>query len=384
MSNKAHYLRTSGIAAILTCGFLTPLTSNAQTVLQVTGQASALERLGTQFLARGKKLRPSSRISVAQDSGIQLEFRDETSLEVRGPAVFEINKDHQIKIMSGSYLFVGFDDTRRVFLHEDRLYMNEASLFIHSPISQEYAEISLLRGQAEFRGTELKSGSSSLAYSNVVQVNPLTEPKRLQILDSNPYSQNYFEQMTATEDTVSFRHVLDLNNTVALEKISFENREGQNNFSYALSVDFVYKRYFDFPLRPTRMHFLRAPALRLGTGFEVEFAGINLGSQSMFQTYQSRAILGVSWLGMAFDTVIKYYLGSTSNTELTMSTTRPVSYGFRAQFERDLLEATTANLLFNIGYSYNIVPTRSVESSDTSENFTKKQHAIHLGLAFLL
>lgn len=358
--------------------------AGAMSVLQLNGQVSALDYTGSRYLSRGENIGPATRLSIAKGSGLQIQFEDDSSLEIRGPAVLEVSEEWHLILYSGSFLFVAYDDEHRVFLDSQRIYFDDATAHVFSPLKQEYAEISVIRGETEFKGQKLSPQSSSLAYENVVQKSPLSQAKRIEIMDAHPFSQNYFEQYTAQQDTVSFRHVVDLNNNIALEKLTFDNRDGQSNFSYSLSLDYIYKRYLDFPLRPTRMHFLRAPALRMGGGFELEFAGINLGSQAMYQTYQSRAILGLSWLGMSFDTVLKYFHGSTSNSDISVGASQPLSYGFRAQFERDLLEATTANLLFNIGYSYNIISGRSVESSDTPENWSKKQHAIHLGLAFLL
>jgi len=369
------------IIGFLVIGFLAPgwtAPAHAAKVLQLQGRAISTRDKGSVPLARGEESDSFRSVQLSQSSRVQIQTEDDAYIEALGPAVFDVH-DEDFTLRYGEYLIVDGDGGEDLIVAGSELSPSDAVFYLRVPMSQEFAEVFLIRGSLKVSGQELEKETLYLLSQGQLQKNPVGKQNLYSRIDQFAYSRPYLREKAKDEELITYRKQLVIGQDIGIHKYRPESNVSvttDHTLAFGFQGEFIYKRYLDFPTIPQRHHYLRAPALRLGTGVEFESAKSNIsGTEATLRYSRLRAFVGLSWLGFSVDATGGYLLFNYR----ALKYTQPYGYGVRAQYEFDLLELTKSNLLFIAGYSYRI----NKMEDDVIGAYQRDMHAIHLALAFL-
>jgi hypothetical protein len=120
--------------------------------------------------------------------------------------------------------------------------------------------------------------------------------------------------------------------------------------AFGVLAEYVHRRYFRLPQRAARLHFIRAPNLRLGAGASLDWTRIQ--PQPNYQPFTRISnlygLIGLSWLGLSAD----FLAGSRAATSDHLKLVSPYNWGVRASYVFDLLPWTLADIELRVGALY--------------------------------
>ena len=365
-------IRSIAAIALLHCSH-----SMGSTLLQVEGPILSERLLGSVPAARGEDPDRFNSLSLPSESKAQIDFDSGNTMEIHGPAYIKIDSyDYFLEL--GEFFFVEYSDERDSFVLGEEFYSSDASFWVSVSAEREYAQIILFRGDLRIAGQDLESETLYLLNRGSLQKTAIDDQRLNDIRRTFAFSTPYLERIQKDEKVVSYRHYFALIQNVGVNKVSSDNFEPakNNTIEIAPGMEFFHKRYLNFPEVPTRHLYLRAPAIRLGVGLTTGFNTLNLnGSEEKGISTMAKAFVGLSWLGLSVAAELDYALLNPS----TIVQSPKYLWGFRAQYEVDLLKYTKSNLSFNFGYTM----LRQDVTAGLFGPFLRMMHKGHIALAFI-
>jgi hypothetical protein len=344
---------------------LAPLWSaNAAQVLHLEGRAFLQDSRASIPLARGSKLPRNAHLVV--DGHLQIEISANTFLEIRGPARASLKQGLFWSFESGRFLIFtrGLSPHRFRILNEI-LRPDEAALEVEIPFTRNYAQILSLWGSSRIRGESLESSKIYVLDAQRLQSGEIDKTAALRRRDSYTFSEVLFRQIDEKAAISSLRNQFLFSQLSHLNRMRPDDPALSTTSSIGLGVrtEWIHKRYFQLPRKPTRIHYLRAPAIRFGGGVSYASTGLaSLNAQQGRQHFGAHGVLGVSWLGLSLDGLV--------------SPIAPIRFGVRALYEWDLKDFTANDMMFGLGYSY------SVSKVGGEQPLTWAIHALNASLIF--
>ncbi len=346
--------------------------SHAATVLHIEGRAFLQNALSSTQLARGTEL--PQRAHLVVDGRVQFEIGPSTYLEIRGPARASLHSGVFWTFESGRFLvFTRGLSPHRFRVLNETFRPDEVALEVEIPTTRDYAQLLALWGSMSVQGQSLEPGQMFVLESGRVHTNAFAESEALKRREAYGFSEHLFRSLDEEESALSLRNQLVFAQMSSLNRVVADDNAfaPSNTLAFGVRVEWIHKRYFRFPRKPTRLHFLREPALRLGGG--VHFSSLSpevAGGGS--QIFGAHGVLGLSWLGLALDAVAAYQKPPSDTTrELS-----PLHPSVRATYEWDLQEFTANDMMFALGYSYGLAPFAS------PTNVTWISHTLHASFHF--
>ncbi|MEO5667401.1 MAG: hypothetical protein ABIR96_05015 [Bdellovibrionota bacterium] len=350
------------------------LGAQAAKVLHMEGRAFLQNASASTPLARGIEVPSESHLVLENGSKVLIQVSDRTSFEIQGPARASLSGGLFWNLESGRFLISthGLSEQRFRVLDE-MLRPEDASLEIEIPLSRDYAQMLLLWGSARVHGENLDPTRLYVLEKGTLQYGDIPAAQALKRRQSYAYSEAFFRSIEDEENAISLRNQIVFSQISAINTFSQEasTEDSHNSSSFGLRAELIHKRYFQMPKRPQRIHFLRAPALRIGGGFTYLSTTASV-AQGASQIFSGMGLVGTSWRGLAIDTVISYFKPKGAG----VSTVSPFQYGVRALYEWDLKEFTANDMMFGLGYGY------SVSKVKTFATFRTVSQSLNLSFIF--
>lgn len=369
--------------AIFASAFLATTSSEAGTLKHIRGKVMLLNDQGNFALAREQSLDNNAQVLMPADSQMQIAWDEDSFLEVKGPARFRL-QDNRLVVEFGRYLFFSRDSYPlrvRVF---DEVFRpsSEAALELDIPITRSQAQFLLFAGSQSFLGFDLEPERLYLFENSKLQQGSLAPDFAKQRRSEFTFTTIHMNDLKEEEVHISYRNQIIISLQANLNRLAPASPSAsftQNTFGFGSLVEWNHKRYFNLPNHAKRIHYLGAPALRLGVGANFSSGQIKptdaIAQNSQFLGAHFAA--GTSWLGLSVEGVLNYL---TENNDFVKTDT-PYGYGIRVRHEWDLLEVTQSDILISLGYSYmshSLKTADSVSPQPSTNPFKLVRHGIDL------
>jgi len=344
----------------------------AAKVIHLQGRAFLQDSNGSSPLPRGLELPKETHLVLEKDSRTLIEISENTTFEIHGPARASLSSGLFWNLEEGRFLIF----TRGLSLHRFRILgetirPDSTSLEIEVPLHREYAQMLLLWGSTSFMGEDLESSRIYVFEKGRIHSGEISASDALKRRQLYEFSQSRFKQEDDPSSDFSLRNQLVLSQVSALNTYSEvgTTESPATSTSVGLRAELIHKRYFDFPRRPQRIHYLRAPALRLGGGFSyLSSTAATFGAR---QSLLAHGVVGASWRGLAVDGVLSYLQPPAAVTNVS-----PLKYGGRALYEWDLKEFAANDVMIGLGYGY------TVSKTTATPVFKTVSHALEVSFIF--
>lgn len=329
----------------------------AATVEHLEGPGFLQDAAASTPLARGLEIPAEAHVILEKGSQALIRISPGTSLEIHGPARATLSSGLFWNLEFGKYLVFTKDlSPHRFRVLGEMLRPDESSFEIEIPLSRAFAQFLVAWGSIRLAGERLEPGRVYVIEKGRIQGGGISAEDALKRRQAYGFSESFFRRMDEEESALSLRNQIVFTQVSALNSFTREGSTDNsiNSTAFGMRAEWIHKRYFDFPKRPQRIHFLRAPALRLGGG-ATYLSSAASDVQGASQILSSHVIAGGSWRGLAIDALVTYYKPSTSG----VSAVSPFQYGVRGLYEWDLKEFTANDMMFGLGYSYTVSKVES-------------------------
>jgi hypothetical protein len=308
-------------------------------------------------LARGLEIPAEAHVILEKGSQTLIRISPGTSLEIHGPARATLSSGLFWNLEFGKFLVFTKDlSPHRFRILGEMLRPDETSFEIEIPLSRAFAQFLVAWGSLRLAGETLEPGLVYVIEKGRIQNGQISNEDALKRRQKYEFSESLFRRMDEEETALSLRNQIVFTQVSALNAFTREGSTDNsiNSTAFGLRAEWIHKRYLSFPKRPQRIHFLRAPALRLGGG-ATYLSSAASDVQGASQILSAHAITGGSWRGLSIDALLAYYRPSTSG----VSSVSPLQYGVRGLYEWDLKQYTANDMMFGLGYSYTVSKVES-------------------------